>query len=72
MKTKFIIWSNEHQAWWRGGYCGYTDRKSQAGFYTLDEASRICFTANKGQSFDALPNEMMFPIEPRPAQTITI
>ena len=32
------IWSQEHRAWWRPKYQGYTGDTSQAGIYTFQEA----------------------------------
>lgn len=35
---KFVkIYSNEHGAWWRPAYCGYTDNKIKAGIFDYDE-----------------------------------
>lgn len=33
-----FIWSEEHRAYWRPDGCGYTNRISQAGVYTRDDA----------------------------------
>lgn len=63
---KFLIWSNEHEGWWRPNRQGYTAHKHQAGFYTFDEAVNICIDANEFQEFGEKPNEMMFPVKPRP------
>lgn len=30
---KYRIWSNEHNAWWRDSFCGYTKDINQAGVY---------------------------------------
>jgi hypothetical protein len=68
---KFVIWSNEHKAWWRPNSQGYTLQMHQAGFYTLEQAVQICLDANLGQKFGDLPNEMMFPVAPRPAPKTT-
>lgn len=34
---KYRIWSNEHNAWWKPNYCGYTQDINKAGVYTLEE-----------------------------------
>lgn len=39
---KFRIWSNEHQAWWRPAFFGYTQDIAFAGLYTYEEAHVIC------------------------------
>ena len=43
----YLIWSNEHQAWWRPGCWGYTIIVSQAGLFPEKEAQAICKEANK-------------------------
>lgn len=40
--AKWLIWSNEHRAWWRAGGHGYTTKRSQAGVYSMEEAIDIC------------------------------
>jgi hypothetical protein len=42
----WIVWSNEHRAFWRPNRCGYTVRIEQAGRYTKAEAETICNGAN--------------------------
>lgn len=39
---EWLIWSNEHRAWWGPGRCGYPEKVSAAGRYTLTEARDIC------------------------------
>ena len=46
----YLIWSNEHHAWWRPGACGYAKGLQDAGRYTRDGALRICR--------DAIPSSM--------------
>lgn len=50
MSNEWLIWSNEHNAWWRNNRCGYTSSYEQAGLYTFEEALRICRDANYGCS----------------------
>ena len=38
---KFLVWSNEHRLWWRGGQRGYTDSIDEAGRYERAEAEGI-------------------------------
>jgi len=33
-----LIWSNEHQAWWRSNGRGYTNQLSEAGIYDINDA----------------------------------
>lgn len=61
MSTRFLIWSNEHNSWWRPGSMGYTRHVEAAGRYTLEQALQICNGANYGWDMDHLkriPNEM--------------
>lgn len=57
--TRFLIWSNEHGKWWRGGELGYTANIYEAGEYELERAVEICVRAN----LNGL-NEMIVPIGP--------
>lgn len=54
---KYLIWSNEHNAWWRPGRCGYTDHRSLAGRYTLEEAIEIVDRANEFIEWKHFPND---------------
>ncbi len=42
---KFLIWSNEHKAWWRAGGWGYTTALRMAGHFTQQQAIEICRNA---------------------------
>ncbi len=44
----YLIWSNEHRLWWRHDSCGYTSNVNDAGWYSREEAIRICATARDG------------------------
>lgn len=39
---KFLIWSNEHGAWWAPNGNGYVNFRDQAGRWSLEEAIEIC------------------------------
>ncbi len=52
----WLIWSNEHGAWWRPDSCGYTTIESEAGRYTLKEAQEIC---RDSTVTEGLPHEVM-------------
>lgn len=42
MKEKqYVIWSNEHQAWWRPRSIGYTRWLEDAGRYSESQAKEI-------------------------------
>lgn len=59
----YLIWSNEHRAWWRPGRQGYTTSIHEAGSYTRENALEICKGANYNHFFDSryayAPNEIM-------------
>lgn len=38
---KFLIWSWEHNMWWRPNHAGYTELVEEAGRYSLAEAAEI-------------------------------
>jgi hypothetical protein len=57
--NNYLIWSNEHGAWWRPGSMGYTRIIAQAGRYTLERARYICEEANRYQAKSEEPNEVM-------------
>jgi hypothetical protein len=38
---RYLVWSNEHQAWWRGGHRGYTSSIEEAGRYERSDAEGI-------------------------------
>jgi len=42
----YLIWSNEHMAWWRPNKCGYTTSIIAAGHYSKEEAIAICAYAD--------------------------
>lgn len=57
---QWLIWSNEHRAWWRPNSMGYTIHRAAAGRYTWAEALDIVEGANSG--LDKEPNEAMVPV----------
>ena len=44
-KMKFLIWSNQRDAWWKPNEQGYTKAEEHAGEYDLETARRICADA---------------------------
>lgn len=42
---RFLVWSNQHRMWWRGGHRGYTEFIEEAGRYTHAAAAAIVRTA---------------------------
>lgn len=56
--TEYLIWSEEHRAWWRPHRRGYMECVTKAGRYTEAQAAAILQDANFGDQL----NEMAFPI----------
>lgn len=44
----YLVWSNEHTAWWGPGLNGYTRELAKAGRYSLAAALAICTNAMPG------------------------
>ena len=38
---RYVIWSFDHQAWWRPNRQGYTTKLAEAGRYSAEEAGQI-------------------------------
>ena len=55
--SKWLIWSIEHNGWWKPSYHGYTKLRSEAGIYSYDEALSIVEGANINNK--DIPNEAM-------------
>lgn len=64
-EMKFVIWSIEHDAWWRPASCGYTRSVAEAGVYGEVEAREILTRANLVAFNECLiPVECVFAPEP--------
>jgi hypothetical protein len=48
----YLVWSNEHDAWWGPNANGYVRRVEHAGRYTHAQALQICFDAMPGRFGD--------------------
>lgn len=65
----WLVWSHEHNAFWRANHQGYTRSIERAGRYTRAEAEAICKNASYGEGRryanqpdnDTPPNEICFP-----------
>ncbi|MFB4265357.1 hypothetical protein [Nonomuraea sp. GTA35] len=55
----WLVWSNEHDAWWKPQRCGYHHDVWQAGRYSETEAAEICRRAAYGWRNGSLPPEVM-------------
>lgn len=54
----YLIWSNEHRAWWRPNSRGYTTSVIRAGRYEREEAISICALARDGWDGGEPPSEV--------------
>ena len=55
---EYLVWSNEHCAWWRANSCGYTVHVEAAGVYGRDEALKISHKGRDGWTIDRRPDEV--------------
>lgn len=55
---EYLIWSEEHGAWWAPDERGYTTSMRKAGRYPFHTADIICKQANFGGQF----HEVMIPV----------
>jgi len=46
VSKRWVVWSEEHGAWWRPGHWGYTRSLRQAGRYDRAEAMDIAARGN--------------------------
>lgn len=54
----YVIWSNEHGAWWGPKRAGYVARLTDAGKYARDEALTLCTDARGGREYNRIPSEL--------------
>jgi hypothetical protein len=52
MSEPYLIWSNEHGAWWGPNTVGYVRRIEHAGRYSHEQALHICTNAMPGRRGD--------------------
>lgn len=62
--SKYLIYSREHNRWWKAGGWGYTVHMKEAGQFTYEEAKKICDNGNRFIKHYELegPNEFMVEI----------
>ena len=46
----FLIWSQGHKAWWKPNSRGYTNKRSEAGRYTVEALSRCILDGTDGDT----------------------
>lgn len=67
----WLVWSNEHNAWWGPKCCGYTQEEKQAGRYSMAEAMDICEKAGDGR-MNLHPGGKIPPEIPVPAPELAL
>lgn len=63
MSEEFLIWSHEHDAWWKPARRGYTDDVTDAGRYGEAEARGILEKSSYGWRKGSLPKEVIVPAD---------
>lgn len=58
MREPYLVWSNEHHAWWRPNSQGYAKSIEDAGVYSREEAMDIARTSRNGWTVDHTPDEI--------------
>ena len=58
----YLVWSNEHRAWWGPNNCGYSTSLAFAGRYTRSDALAIAKGARNGWSPEGNPDEIAVPL----------
>lgn len=58
---KYLVWSNEHRAWWGPDECGYTRIIERAGRYDRDKAFIISSKRGGGWQREENPDEIAIP-----------
>lgn len=56
MSDWYLVWSNEHRAWWRPNSSGYTKQVSDAGRYSREKA--ISIAHGRGWPTKGIPDEV--------------
>lgn len=66
-EAMFLIWSNQHRAWWRPNSRGYTTFAKAAGIYTFEQARGMSWQGRAGWAEDGLvPDELAVPLDAIP------
>lgn len=66
-RADYLVWSNEHRAWWRANSQGYARSILEAGRYTRAEAVDIADKSRNGWKLDGRPDEIAVAIADLPA-----
>lgn len=61
--SAYLIWSNEHRAWWGPNRSGYVARVEDAGRYSYEQAIDICIAAMPGMAYLGMLPELPVRLE---------
>ena len=61
VESPYLVWSNEHRAWWAPGERGYTRIIERAGRYTRADALTIASRRGGGWQTESNPYEIAIP-----------
>lgn len=67
-ETRYLVWSNEHNAWWRANSQGYSRSILGAGIYSREEAIDIADKSRNGWSVAERPDEIAVALADIPAK----
>lgn len=60
---EYLVWSNEHSAWWGPNHADYFTKIEAAGRYSREAALGICMGARGGRRYNENPSEVPVPYE---------
>lgn len=70
---EYVIWSNQHGAWWRANRMGYTRSIQFAGRYSREQAIEICHGATIAHDWSrGSPDELPVPIADLPPDALKL
>ena len=58
MSDEYLIWSNEHRAWWGPNGGGYRTSLADAGRYDRERAISTCVSSRDGWGQKSIPPEI--------------
>lgn len=69
LEPEYVIWSNEHRAWWAPVERGYVQSLADAGKYSRQRAMQVA-ASQWLMPFDGIPNEIALRFDDALEQTV--